>query len=160
MESDTSDASADQADSEPIDQADEASVATAEERFWASPYGQARKARMAGHRYFQMDMWIDNTYYVRTPGQTGGVASETRRNERLGEILTHVEAEGWELINAGFVFREAGQVSRDKWLSSGQQVTTTGSTVGIYLFRATDTPTRSDEVWLGWTGSTKTSPAE
>jgi hypothetical protein len=125
----------------------DAPVADLEARFWESPYGQARRAKLAGHRYFQTEMWIDSTYQDST---TPGISTTTRRNSSLTEILTHVETEGWELIHAGFVFREAGQVSRDKFLSSGQQVATTGTTFGIYLFRATDTPARSDEVWLSW----------
>jgi len=31
-----------------------------------------------------------------------------------------IEDEGWELFSAGFVFRETGQVSRDKLLASGR----------------------------------------
>lgn len=54
----------------------------------------------------------------------------------IGWLLTEIELEGWELIHAGFAFHETGQVSRDKFLTSGQSTSTTGRTVGIYLFRA------------------------
>jgi hypothetical protein len=43
--------------------------------------------------------------------------------------------EGWELVNGSFVFVEQGQQSRDKFMSSGQNVAIKGSTVGYYLFR-------------------------
>jgi hypothetical protein len=43
--------------------------------------------------------------------------------------------EGWELVTAPFVFVETGQESRDKFLSSGQNVAIKGATVGYYLFR-------------------------
>jgi hypothetical protein len=33
------------------------------------------------------------------------------------------------------VYLETGQNSRNKFLSSGQQVVTTGQVIGIYLFR-------------------------
>jgi hypothetical protein len=42
---------------------------------------------------------------------------------------------GWEIINGSFVFIEEWQQSRDKFLASGQNVATKGSTVGYYLFK-------------------------
>jgi hypothetical protein len=46
-----------------------------------------------------------------------------------------VAREGWELVTGSFVFREQGQQSRDKFMSSGQNVAIKGTTVGYYLFR-------------------------
>jgi hypothetical protein len=51
------------------------------------------------------------------------------------EILNAVCRQGWELVNGSFVFVEQGQQSRDKFLSSGQNVAIKGTTVGYYLFR-------------------------
>jgi hypothetical protein len=54
------------------------------------------------------------------------------------EILNAVCAQGWDLVNGSFVFVEEGSQSRDKFLSSGQNVAVKGSTVGYYLFRRCD----------------------
>src|SRR5205085_849915 len=48
-------------------------------------------------------------------------------------ILNSVCNEGWELVNGSFVFVEQGQQSRDKFLSSGQNVAIKGTVVGYYL---------------------------
>ncbi len=56
--------------------------------------------------------------------------------EVVGTLLTAVEDEGWDLFQAGFVFRQTGSASRDKFLVSGQQIAVTGDTLGIYLFKA------------------------
>jgi hypothetical protein len=51
------------------------------------------------------------------------------------EVLNSVCREGWELVNGSFVFIEEGQQSRDKFMSSGQNVAVKGTIVGYYLFR-------------------------
>ena len=51
------------------------------------------------------------------------------------DVLNSVAHEGWELVNGCFVFVEQGQQSRDKFMSSGQNVAIKGTTVGYYLFR-------------------------
>lgn len=38
-------------------------------------------------------------------------------------------------MNGSFVFVEKGQQSRDKFMSSGQNVAIKGETVGYYLFK-------------------------
>jgi len=82
---------------------------------------------------FQIEMAIDSTYQSGYSKAVADIKATTRQHGGQGEVLTFIEKEGWELVHAGFVFKESGQVSRDKFLSSGQQVTTTGSTYGIYL---------------------------
>ena len=116
--------------------------------FWSAPYGQARSAKLAGDEYFQIEIPLDSTQH--TPYGKGNIAVTATKHSGQGRTLSDIEQEGWKLIHAGFVFKETGQISRDKFLSSGQQVNTTGETWGIYLFRATDDPARTDEVWLSW----------
>lgn len=53
-------------------------------------------------------------------------------------VLNSVCHEGWELVNGSFVFVEEGQQSRDKFMSSGQNVAIKGTTVGYYLFKRCD----------------------
>ncbi len=59
----------------------------------------------------------------------------THKSSDPSEVLNAVAAEGWELVNGSFIFREQGQQSRDKFGSSGQNIATKGTTVGYYLFR-------------------------
>jgi hypothetical protein len=64
------------------------------------------------------------------------VGSTTRKaTGDPSEILNAVCNEGWELVNGSFVFVEQGQQSRDKLMSSGQNVAIKGTVVGYYLFR-------------------------
>jgi hypothetical protein len=121
-----------------------------ETRFWESPYGQARSAKIAGKRYFQIELQLDATRQTNYSRVVIDAAGRTQRYGGQGTVLSNIEKEGWELIHAGFVFKEEGQVSRDKLLSSGQQVATWGATYGVYLFRTTDKRARTDEYWRNW----------
>ena len=119
-----------------------------EATFWATAYGQARIAKHAGDKFFLVEIALDATTRATSVASTIGTTS--RKYTGHGRTIGYIENEGWELVHAGFVFKETGQVSRDKFLSSGQQVSTTGLTVGVYLFRATDLEPRTDEVWKAW----------
>ena len=63
-----------------------------------------------------------------------GSATSKRTTDAVG-VLNAVCSEGWELINGSFVFVEEGSQSRDKFMSSGQNVAVKGRTLGYYLFR-------------------------
>ena len=60
--------------------------------------------------------------------------ASTERREQ-SNTLDAIEAEGWQLAHAGYVFRMTGSVSRDKFLSSGQQAAVSGEVIGVYIFR-------------------------
>jgi hypothetical protein len=60
-------------------------------------------------------------------------------------ILNAICREGWGLLSSPFVFVEMGQQSRDKFLSSGQNVATRGSIVGYYVFRRREPNTEDSE---------------
>jgi hypothetical protein len=62
-------------------------------------------------------------------------SNTSKRTTDPVEVLNSVCREGWELVNGSFVFVEEGQQSRDKFMSSGQNVAIKGATVGYYLFR-------------------------
>ena len=51
------------------------------------------------------------------------------------DLLGRIELAGWRLEHANWVYVQTGQNSRDKFLSTGQQVVVTGEVIGIYLFR-------------------------
>jgi hypothetical protein len=107
--------------------------------FDATPKGRARLAKASGQRFFQLVLPIENvdrTWLAKVMHEMDTRVKDT--GDAVGVILTEVESEGWELIEAGFVFRETGGASRDKFLSSGQYIAVMGDTLGIYLFKARD----------------------
>ncbi len=106
-----------------------------ERAFLLSPVGQARAAYERGDTLFQcsIDVMAQTAVVVIMRG------SRTKQWARDPvAVLNSVCREGWELVNGSFVFVERGQLSRDKFLSSGQNVATDGTTVGYYLFRRAD----------------------
>jgi hypothetical protein len=50
-------------------------------------------------------------------------------------VLNRICREGWDLVTGSFVFIEQEQKSRDKFMSTGQNVAIKGKTVGYYLFK-------------------------
>jgi hypothetical protein len=56
------------------------------------------------------------------------------------------------LVNGSFVFVEEGQQSRDKFMSSGQNVAIKGTTVGYYLFKRSEA-NRQQPLPEPWHGS-------
>jgi hypothetical protein len=100
--------------------------------FDASPVGQARTAFQQGDRLFQVEFEVMN--------QTAEIVAmmgsfNTKRANNPTAVLNAIAAEGWELITGSFVFVVQGEQSRDKFMSSGQNVAVKGATVGYYLFR-------------------------
>jgi hypothetical protein len=111
-------------------------AAQEEALFNASPVGQARAAHTDGLKYFQTSFDLEEI--GRNALNILAHSMETRvkqTSDPVGAILSAIEKEGWQLVQAGFTFRQTHQDSRDKFLASGQQVAITGQTVGIYLFR-------------------------
>lgn len=103
-----------------------------------SPDGRARTAREHGAGVFQIAIPLEQT--ERAFGSMGGSTRGAMRQKTHDptSVIDAIEAEGWRLEHAGYLFRETGSVSRDKFLSSGQTASVTGEIVGIYLFRARD----------------------
>ena len=100
--------------------------------FEFSPQGRARRAYEAGDEVFQYSMDVMNQTAVIVK-MVGSAAPQTTSDPSA--VLNAVCREGWELVNGSFVFVEQGQQSRDKFMSSGQNVAIKGETVGNYLFR-------------------------
>ena len=110
--------------------------------FLATPVGQARTALEAGNDVFQasFDVMSQEAIIVAMVGST----TKKKANDPTA-ILNAICREGWELVNGSFVFVEEGQQSRDKFMSSGQNVATKGRTFGYYLFRRCETNRREPE---------------
>jgi hypothetical protein len=100
--------------------------------FFGSPAGRARVAYEEGDHVFQYAINVMNQQAI----IVAMVGSSTKKSTTDPvDVLNSVCHEGWDLVNGSFVFVEEGQQSRDKFMSSGQNVATKGSVVGYYLFR-------------------------
>jgi len=113
--------------------ADRAAEAEQQRRaFLQTPVGRARIAFGNGDHVFQYshDVMSQQAIIVAMVGSSTKATSADPST-----ILNAVCSEGWELVNGSFVFVEQGQQSRDKFMSSGQNVAIAGTTVGYYLFR-------------------------
>lgn len=100
--------------------------------FASSPQGSARAAFERGDHIFQYAHAVDTQTAVVVA--MVGSASPSRTSDP-STILNAVAREGWDLVTGSFVFQEQGQQSRDKFMSSGQNVAIRGRTMGYYLFR-------------------------
>ncbi|WP_027940576.1 hypothetical protein [Amycolatopsis taiwanensis] len=100
--------------------------------FERSPAGRARAAFRNGDHVFQFSIDVMNQKAV-IVAMVGGTT--TQRTSDPVDVLNSVCHEGWDLVNGSFVFVEQGQESRDKFMSSGQNVAIKGEVVGYYLFR-------------------------
>ena len=111
--------------------------AAAEEAFLRSPVGRATAARAEGAGFFHVELEMSEVGRSNLDLLVGysGAPGVERRRAGHGDVLAQVEDVGWRLEHVGYVYVETGQVSRDKLLSSGQQVATLGKTVGHFLFR-------------------------
>lgn len=114
----------------------------AAEQFRQSPLGQAVEAKLAGHGFFQLELEHSrisrNLFEFGLDYDAHGVSR--RRGQVRTDLLSQVEDVGWRLTFVNHVWVQKGAVSRDKFLSSGQEVGVTGEVIGIYLFRATEQP--------------------
>jgi hypothetical protein len=109
--------------------------------------GRLSSRKPSGPRYFQIELPLDSSQQSYAPAIAEIDVKTTRHGGR--EIDTHRHRKrGLSLLTAGLVFKKTVQVSRDKFLSTGQRVSTSGETWRVYLSRATDTSPRSDPVWL------------
>ncbi len=100
--------------------------------FVASPIGQARTAFAQGDHLFQAEFEVMN--------QTAEIVAmmgsfNTSKANNPTAVLNGIVREGWELINGSFAFVPEGEQSRDKFMSSGQNVAIRGKMMGYYLFR-------------------------
>ena len=108
-----------------------------EAEFASTPAGQARAAKTAGMKIFQIDVPLSKTKGV-TVAMIGAFA-QSSKTINYANVIQSIEDEGWRLDHVGYVYRVTGSVSRDKFLASGQQEAVHGEIVGIYIFRANTT---------------------
>lgn len=121
-----------QQDEEKTQQRREKAFAKAWNEFWESPAGQARRAFVDGDQVFQFSIDVMNQQAI-IVAMVGSTTSGKSADPTA--VLNSVCHEGWELVNGDFVFVMTGQQSRDKFMSSGQNVAVAGTVIGYYLFR-------------------------
>jgi hypothetical protein len=113
----------------------------------ATPAERARVAKMLGHRWHEYVGTAESTY----PG-LGDQALASRaavtgmvRDSHL-DVISQIEREGWELVHVDHVRRGARSIT-DELFSTGDETSTTGDIVGVYLFRAVDEAPPTDQRW-------------
>jgi hypothetical protein len=121
-----------EADPEPTMVGQAGSTASELSAYRQSPVGVAEMAYQRGDEVLQLSLSVMSQQAV-IVAMVG--SSTTKKTTDPNEILNAVCAQGWEIINGSFVFVVEGEQSRDKFLSSGQNVAVKGQTVGYYVFR-------------------------
>ena len=106
-------------------------AAEKEEAYRSSPLGQARRSYDRGDILLQMSLDLEDV-------RARVVALEDAHTERTAmdvtETLNVIVAEGWDFYSLSTAFVHEGEQSRDKFLSTGQQVAVRGRLVGTYIF--------------------------
>lgn len=117
--------------------ADAQQAAEGAARAWAaSPPGQAQAAYQNGDGFFQVEIPHSQFRgFANLMWSSSGTSSRQVHRGGATDVLSAVEAQGWRLEHASWVYVQTGQNSRDKFLASGQHVVVSGDVVGIYLFR-------------------------
>lgn len=96
------------------------------------PVDLAETLHRQGRQVFQVSVDLLEQEAVIVPM----VGSATRQHViDPNDLLNAICAIGWDLVSASMVFVSEGEQSRDKFLSSGQNVAVEGRTVGYYVFR-------------------------
>jgi hypothetical protein len=95
----------------------------------------ARRARERNDQFFEIQLEVaESSRDVRFGEADSGSRSH---NDNAGDLAA-IEAEGWKLVNVGYVFVSTGQSSRQKVFGTGESFAVSGVVVGIYLFRPHD----------------------
>lgn len=107
-------------------------AAAAAAAFAEGPVGRALEAFERGDAVLQYehDLVEQRAVIVAMVG-----SATVKRAADPSEILSGICRQGWELVNGTVVFVHEGSQSRDKFLSSGQNLAVKGRVVGYYLFR-------------------------
>lgn len=102
-----------------------------EEAFRRSPAGQARTSFERGDALFQVSFDVQDIKSNVVPMMG---AYTMRSASDVSEVLNSISVEGWDLHCMSTTFVNEGEESRDKFMSSGQNVAVRGRIVGTYVF--------------------------
>ena len=107
------------------------------EAFLATPVGAATAAKEAGQTFFEIQLEVGGHKGDAWWGEANGQRTATSS----AEILAQIEGLGWRLEHAGYFFMVTGETSTERVFFSGEATAVSGVTVGVYLFRNTDSST-------------------
>ena len=125
----------------------EGSVPDPDAAFWASPVGDAARARLRGDRFFQVE--LDDatlTAYAEAAVGVGG----GRRARRTCDLLGQIEELGWHLEHV--TWWKVDDADPAAGLGAETAIPEADHVRGVYLFHAVDTadtvdaPTAADHV--------------
>jgi hypothetical protein len=102
----------------------------------ATPVGMASAAKEAGQTFIELQLEVGGHLGTADFGSARGQRSQ----RSSAAILAEVEQVGWRLEHAGYFFMVTGESSTERMFLSGQNTAVSGVTVGVYLFRNTDSP--------------------
>jgi hypothetical protein len=105
----------------------------AKEAYRNSPLGMAESAYQSGDQFFQVEMEVSSL--AGSHSSFGSSENVLVQAPSTAVTLGQIEAVGWHLEHAGYVFVETGSTSTNRVLATGQGVVTKGHVAGIYLFR-------------------------
>lgn len=108
----------------------------AEEAYRSGPLGLAEAAYQNGDQFFQVEMEVSSL--AGSHSSFGSSENSMIQATSSAVTLGQIEAIGWHLEHAGYVFVETGSTSTNRVLATGQGVVTKGHVAGIYLFRRTE----------------------
>jgi len=107
--------------------------------FLASPEGMATTAKQQRQGFLEIQLVVGSSQRVSSifnPDPTGIGANRTATH---AGTLAAIESIGWRLEHVGYIFMITGESSADRIFGTGQNTAVSGETVGIYLFRNSDT---------------------
>lgn len=105
------------------------------DEFARTPAGQARSARNSGSRTFQISLPLLQTAVNKS---ILAFTPTTTNSSQHGAVIDSIEAEGWKLEHAGYVYQMLGSVTTKHLLETGLRETVSGDVLGIYIFRLDD----------------------
>lgn len=117
-----------------------------EGEFRVSVRGQARAAKAAGQRYFQVVLSLNQVYQVWSIKVFADPSRTTDYGDQ-GAILTDVAEEGWKLIHTSATSVAMGSVTKSRIVGFGEDTTVRGGVFVVYVFEATDEPAKTDRLW-------------
>jgi hypothetical protein len=97
-----------------------------------SPVGAARQAFEAGDLVFQCSF---QALSQRASVSAFAVTEPDQMESDASELLNGICREGWELVDADFVFVPTRESTRNKWILTGSEVSVGGVVIGYYVFK-------------------------
>jgi len=103
-----------------------------------SPIGQAAAAKEQRQRFFEIQLQLGSSQQDTTMSRENSFAIANKETQNHAQTLAAIEAVGWRLEHAGYVFAVTFEGGGDKFMATGRKTAVGGEIIGIYLFRNPD----------------------